>query len=305
MTDKPLRNVAASVSQRLTTISRQTGEDFQFLLTRYCIARLLYRLSQSKYSRQYILKGAMLFSVWGNSPYRPTRDLDLLGRGENSLSHAIKVFRAVCATPVENDGVVFDPETVRAAEIRNDLAYGGTRVQLAARLAQARLTLQIDIGYGDAVTPKPQIVEFPSVLDFPQARLLAYRPETVVAEKFQAMVALGIANSRMKDFYDLWTFAARFQFEGRPLGNALKATFTRRKTPLPVAMPMALTEEFHDDRAKQAQWSAFIRKNRLPSNGLTLAQVAAVLREFLMPPTLAVAGGQPFTKVWLNGGPWE
>ena len=211
---KPVRDQAASVRQRLLNRARKEGEDFQLLLTLYCIERFLYRLSLSEHSEQFVLKGAMLFLLWRERSYRPTRDLDLLGRGESSFAHLEGRFRSVCRTEVESDGVEFDPSSVRASEIREEQEYGGVRVAVAARLGQARITLQIDIGFGDAITPKAQKVDFPSILDFPRARLLAYPRETVVAEKFQAMVVLGIANSRMKDFYDLWELASDFGFKG-------------------------------------------------------------------------------------------
>lgn len=305
MTDKPLRNVAASVSQRLTAVSRQTGENFQLLLTRYCIERLLYRFSRSEHSRRFILKGAMLFALWSDQPHRPTRDLDLHAKGDRSAANLKKIFQDVCEMKVENDGVDFDPASVQTAQIREEQEYGGTRVDLTARLAQARLRLQVDIGFGDALIPKPEEVDFPSILGFPQPHLLAYRRETVVAEKFQAMVMLGIANSRMKDFCDLWMFAAQFGFEGAPLSQALKATFTRRKTALPAAPPLALTAEFSQDEIKQSQWDAFLRRGILRVERKTLPEVVALLHEFLMPPTLATGDGRAFEKFWAGGGPWR
>ncbi len=305
MTEKPLRNIAASVSQRLTNVSRQKDENFQLLLTRYGIERFLYRLTQSEHSGQFILKGAMLFSLWNDQPHRPTRDLDLEGRGDSTAAHLKTVFQDVCKVKVEPDGLEFDPESVQAAPIREEQAYGGVRVELVARLAQARLRLQIDVGFGDALIPTPEAVDFPSLLGFPPPHLLAYRRETVVAEKFQAMVVLGIANSRMKDFCDLWTFAAQFEFEGASLSRALKATFARRKTALPTAPPLALTAEFYQDKAKQSQWDAFLRKGLLRSQRKTLSEVAEMLTEFLMPPALATANGQAFQKLWTAGGPWK
>jgi predicted nucleotidyltransferase component of viral defense system len=305
VTEKPIRNIAASVSQRLTNLSRKKSEDFQLLLTRYCIERLLYRLSQSEHSEQFVLKGAMLFTLWSNQPYRPTRDLDLPGKSVSSAAQLRKVFQDVSKMKVEDDGVIFEPESVQAAPIREEQEYGGIRVELVARLAQARLRLQVDVGFGDALVPKPQEVDYPSILGFPQPRLLAYRRETMVAEKFQTMVVLGIANSRMRDFYDLWAFAVQFDFEGPPLSQAIKATFTRRKTTLPMETPLALTSQFHQDRNKQAQWNAFLRKGHLRGEGRALSDVAGLLVEFLMPPTVAVTSGQEFRKVWPAGGPWR
>ncbi|MFW5798421.1 MAG: nucleotidyl transferase AbiEii/AbiGii toxin family protein, partial [Planctomycetota bacterium] len=191
---------------------------------------MLYRLSQSVHADKFVLKGAMLFFTWECGTYRPTRDLDLLARGDRSPSHVEEVFKALCAVGVEDDGLEFDARSVRAEDIREAQEYGGVRVQLAVGLAQARLDLQVDVGFGDALVPKPRKVEFSSLLDFPPATIYAYRCETVISEKFQAMVALGIANSRMKDFYDLWVLARDFEFRGELLCRALKATFRRRKT---------------------------------------------------------------------------
>lgn len=305
MTDKPITNMAASVRQRLLNRSRERGEDFQLLLTRFCIERLLYRLSRSEHADRFILKGATLFLLWEGDTYRPTRDLDLLGQGDCSPSHMEDVFKAVCATEVEDDGLQFDASTVQARDIREDQEYGGVRVTMTVRLGQARIDLQVDVGVGDALVPRPRKVDFPSLLGLPQARLRAYRVETVVAEKFQAMVALGIANSRMKDFYDVWTLANDFEFDGKLLSQAIKATFDRRRTALPTEVPLALTKEFSQDKTKQTQWGAFIRKNALAVGGQGLDEVVYLLRAFLMPPAHAAAEGKSFEMVWPKAGPWE
>lgn len=304
MTPKPTRNTAASVRQRLLNHARRHGDDFQLLLTRYCIERLLYRLSRSVHADKFVLKGAMLFFTWGGSAYRPTRDLDLLGRSGSSPSHLEDVFKGVCAVQVEDDGLEFDATSVRAGDIRETQEYGGVRVQLNVRLAQARLDLQVDVGFGDALVPQPRKVEFSSLLGFPRARIYAYRRETVVAEKYQAMVALGIVNSRMKDFYDLWVLANDFEFEGELLCRSLKATFKRRTTAIPVDVPLALTDEFCTDATKQAQWRAFIRKNSLEVDGRDLDDVIRLLNRFLMPPTQAAASSASFERHWPAGGPW-
>jgi predicted nucleotidyltransferase component of viral defense system len=233
MSPRDIRNLAASVRQRLFNLAKQRGDDFQILLTRYAVERLLYRLSQSPHSSQFLLKGATLFTLWGGGPYRSTRDLDLLGSGDRSVQRLEGVFRDICAVQVEPDGLRFAAETVEGDEIREDLEYGGVRVILIANLERARIQIQVDIGFGDVVTPPPEDVEFPTILDFPAPHLRAYRRETVVAEKFQAMVMLGVANSRMRDFYDVWLLSRRFEFNGMPLSQAIKGTFARRRTPYP------------------------------------------------------------------------
>jgi Nucleotidyl transferase AbiEii toxin, Type IV TA system len=246
--------MAASVRQRLLNIARDRQEDFQLVLSRFALERLLFRLSRSQHRDAFTLKGAMLFQFWGGEPHRPTRDLDLLGRGEPSTEQFEQVFQEVCRQPAGDDGLVFRDETVRAEQIKEDDEYQGLRIRLEARLGSARIPIQIDVGFGDAVTPGPQEITFPTLLDFPAPVIQAYPRETVVAEKFQAMVMLGIANSRMKDFYDLWMLAGQFEFQGPILCDAIHATFDRRKTTLPVGPPLALTSEFAEDSGKQTQW---------------------------------------------------
>lgn len=302
--DKP-QNLAGSVRYRLTELARKQGEGFQLVLTRYVIERLLYRLSRSPYRDEFVLKGAMLFSVWTGQLHRPTRDLDLLGKVTHSVERLAEVFREVCCLPVVDDGLVFDEKTVRGERIREDQQYQGVRICCVARLGQARINLQIDIGFGDAVTPSSVNVVFPTLLDFPAPQLRAYPRETVVAEKYQAMVALGIANSRMKDFSDVWVLAHGFEFDGTTLCQAIRATFRRRKTALPTETPLALTSEFGTDSTKVKQWQAFIKKNKLDMAGATLEEVCAFLRGLLMPPTHALVKEERFEKTWPPSGPWR
>jgi len=302
--DQP-RDLAASVRQRLLNIAKRDGEAFDLVLTRYALERLLYRLGQSRYRDQFLLKGAMLFAVWGGEAHRPTRDVDLLGFGTSELPQVENIFRDICLEAVEADGLEFLPDTARAIEIREDQEYQGVRVLFEARLGVAVIPIQIDIGYGDAVTPASEDITYPTVLDFAAPKLRAYPIYTVVAEKFQAMVWLGIANSRMKDFYDLWIIMRQFPFEGDILGAAIKATFARRNTPLPSEAPLALTIAFANDAAKQTQWKAFLRKNALPVDDLTFPELIAALHDFLMPPTLASANGLAFDAKWPAGGPWQ
>ncbi|MBI1892780.1 MAG: nucleotidyl transferase AbiEii/AbiGii toxin family protein [Candidatus Rokubacteria bacterium] len=305
MTRTQRRDVVASVRDRLLNLARERGEDFQLILTRYAVERLLYRLSVSRYRDQFLLKGAMLFLVWTGHLYRPTRDLDLLGRGENEVAQVEEVFQTVCAVPVEDDGLQFLGETIRGERIREEDEYEGVRLRFAARLAEARIPVQVDIAFGDAVRPAPEEADFPTILPFPAPRLQIYPREAVVAEKFQIMVSLGIANSRMKDFADVWTLARVHPFEGRALAEAIGATFVRRRTPLPGTAPLALTAEFSEDHGKRAQWDAFVRRGRLRVDGQTLGDVVTLLRAFLMPPALAVGAGKPFNKRWPAGGPWR
>ncbi|MBO1349047.1 MAG: nucleotidyl transferase AbiEii/AbiGii toxin family protein [Hormoscilla sp. GUM202] len=301
---KEKRNIAASVRQRLLNKAREQSEEFQNILIRYALERLLYRLSQSQYRNRFILKGAIVFSVWSNEPHRTTRDLDLLSYGENTLSYLEQVFRDICSVQVAADGIEFQNNTVRCEQIKVLQKYSGVRIKLTAILANAQIPIQIDIGFGDAVTPAPIELELPTLLEFPAPKVPTYPRETVVAEKFQAMVMLGIANTRLKDFYDLLFLAMNFTFEGEPLSLAMKATFDRRSTPLPTETPLALTASFAEDSAKKQAWQAFLRKGKLKANRLTLSEVVAILRNFIMPPALAAARGESFNQVWTPGGTW-
>ena len=305
MTKEKPRNLAASVRQRLMNLARAQNEDFQLVLTRYALERLLYRLSQSEHRDVFVLKGAMLFQLWGDQPHRPTRDLDLLGRGDNSIPRFERIFREVCDLAVEEDGLVFNAKSVRGDTIKEDQEYEGLRLNLDCRLENARIPIQIDIGFGDVVTPAATEVTYPVLLDFPAPVLPAYSRESVVAEKFQAMVMLGIANSRMKDFYDLWVLARQFEFQGPMLCQAIRATFERRRTPVPAEVPVALSSEFAQDQGKQTQWRAFIGKGKLDTGGAGLDEIVDALRGFLMPAAKAVAAGEVLEMVWPAFGPWQ
>jgi len=302
--DQP-RNLAASVRQRLLNIAKREGEAFDLMLTRYALERFLYRLGHSQYHSQFLLKGAMLFAVWGGEPHRPTRDIDLLGFGPSELPLLEKIFRNICQENVEPDGVEFLPDTLRASEIREDQEYQGVRVQFEARLENAVISIQVDIGFGDAVTPAPEDIIYPTVLDFAAPKLRAYPVYTVVAEKFQAMVWLGIANTRMKDFYDIWIIMQKFSFDGQLLAEAIKSTFARRNTPLPTTAPLALSKVFSSDAVKQTQWKAFLRKNALQADNLAFADIITALHDFLMPPTVPNGTSLGFKAVWPPGGPWR
>ena len=304
MSPKRRRNLAASVRQRLLNLARERSEDFNHLLTRYANERLLFRLAESGHRDQFVLKGATLFELWHNVPHRATRDVDLLGFGEPDVDRLEAVFRELCTVAVEPDGLRFLEESVHVERIRDAQQYGGVRVRLAADLDGAWIALQVDIGFGDVVTPGVVEAEFPTLLDFPAPRLRTYPRESVVAEKFEAMVRLGIANTRMKDFYDLWAMATTFVFGGESLAAALAATFQRRGTELPVERPLALRLEFTSDVSKQAQWTAFLRRAGI-SPAVSLESVTGVLRRFLLPPVTAIACGESFDQEWPAGGSWQ
>lgn len=275
-----------SVRARLLNLSRSQGEDFQRLLVRYAIERLLYRLSISEHADAFVLKGATLFALWLGKPHRATKDLDLLGRGEPDVERLVAVFREVAALDCAADGMAFGADGITGTRIREDAAYAGVRVIVPASLAGARLKVQVDVGMGDATVPNPCTVEVASLLDLPAPMMRAYARETVVAEKLEALVVLGLTTSRMKDLYDLDLLRRRFEFDDT-LINAVRATFARRGTPIPKTLPIGLSDAFAEDTAKQAQWRAFLRKAGAKQD-LDLGDVVAGLRGWLWPVLGAV-----------------
>ncbi len=305
MSKKQLRNTPDSIKTRLLQLSKQQREDFNYLLTRYAADRLLFRLGQSSYKHRFVLKGAALFRIWNDEPHRATKDLDLLAHGDNKASYLEEVFREICRISFDEDGIVFLEETVRAEKIKEEQEYEGVRIKLIGKLASTKISVQVDIGFGDAVTPTPEEAEFPSILNLPAPSLLIYPRETVIAEKFQAMVTLGIRNSRLKDFYDIWFLCQHFEFQGNILYEALKNTFNRRRTPLPTTLPFALTSEFAEDKDKQKQWAAFVKKGQLKTEQVSLPEIIVVIGGFLMPPCLAVAKEQGFHKTWTPSEHWS
>ncbi|MDP9964393.1 hypothetical protein J2W37_002113 [Variovorax paradoxus] len=270
------RNLAASIRARLKQRADATRQDFNLTLTHYGLERLLYRLSISPHAANYLLKGALLFSLWYDHPHRPTRDADLLGFGPDDVDTAISVFREICRIEMQ-DGIAFDPASVKGSAIRKEAGYGGVRIDLRALLDGARLALQVDIGFGDAVTPAPESVRYPVLLeDLPAPQLRAYPKYTVVAEKFHAVCLLGMANTRMKDYFDLWVLLTEGSLEAAEMRRAVDATFARRQLVMPNSLPSGLSDAFAQDPAKQRQWAAFLQRNQL--GGLDLAIVVARLR---------------------------
>jgi len=277
---KEIRNLGASVRARLLRLSKENGQSFDLVLTRFALERLLFRLSQSPHADRFVLKGAMLMMSWFDDPPRGTRDLDLLGFGAPSEDAMLETFRGILSQDVE-DGAVFDPDTLRVDRIREELDYGGLRLRAIASVGGARINLTIDIGFGDSLEPGAEVVDYPVMLDLPAPRLRAYARETVIAEKFQAMVVLGRANSRMKDFYDIWVLSRSFTFDDDRLAQAIAATFARRKTMIPTELPDALTPAFAADEQKQKQWRAFVEDVAVDPG--PLAQVLKELTGFLIP----------------------
>lgn len=305
MSGKQPTNLAASVRQRLLNIAKARGEELQLVLTRYGVERLLYRLGRVPAGERFVLKGAVLFTLWEGAPHRPTRDVDFLGWGDPSPDAVANFFRAVCDAEVEADGLTFLAESVEAEPIRDRQEYGGVRLTMLATLGGARVPLQADVGFGDAVTPAPEMATFPTLLpDFPAPRVRAYPAEAVVAEKFQAMAALGIANTRMKDFYDVWVLSETRAFDAQTLGEAIRATFARRGTALPgEPPPLALTPTFGRDAEKQAQWRAFLARARLRDAPDDLATVVERVGALVL-PLLTGAPDSERRATWTPGADW-
>jgi predicted nucleotidyltransferase component of viral defense system len=277
---KPVQNIGASVRARLLNLAKERNQPFELLLIRYTLERLLYRLSTSKHRERFALKGAMLMRHWLDDPHRPTRDLDLLGFGDSDPELTLKIFREICAVKAD-DAVVFDVDGLVVDRVRDESGYSGLRLKTYATVDGARVRVVIDIGYGDATEPGLNDIELPVLLDQPAPNLRAYPYETVIAEKFQAMVALGLANSRLKDFYDIWILAQTCDFKDGRLAQAIAATFARRKTEIPTERPDGLTLAFASDPTKQQQWNGFVEE--VAVNPGPLVDVVEALAAFRLP----------------------
>ncbi|MBO6794722.1 MAG: nucleotidyl transferase AbiEii/AbiGii toxin family protein [Balneolaceae bacterium] len=298
------KNVAASVHQRLINKARQEKRPFQELLQYYAMERFLYRMASTEYANAFILKGALLLKATGIGQSRPTKDIDLLSESTEDIKVLEDVFRTCCAVPLD-DGLLFDAASVRGIEIREEQAYQGVRVTFTGNLGNAIISMQVDIGFGDAVTPGPVWIEYPTLLEHESPKLQGYPLETVVAEKYQAMVALDLANSRMKDFYDIWFIAGTQRITGGELGAAIKSTFQRRKTELPAEIPTALTPIFSRDKDKVIQWKAFNRKLKDTEAPGELSEVVEKLQYFLWPITVAITQDRKITEVWTPEKGWD
>ena len=296
------RDRAASIKQRLLN-GRPASEDFNTTLTRYGGARLLYRLSVSPHRERFVLKGAVLFSLWSGTPHRATRDVDLLGFGDPAIGAIEAIFRELCDVEAD-DGLAFSRDSVKGEEIRGGQEYDGVRLRLEARLGQARIRLQVDVGFGDAVVPAPELIEVPSLDGLPAARLRAYPRDAVIAEKLHALVVLRMANTRMKDFYDLWSLAQQYEFDADQLANSIAATFERRRTEVPAELPIGLSPAFADDAEKAAQWRAFVQRTGA-TDAPEIADALAVLRAFLLPVLQRARTRDGAPERWAAGGPWR
>lgn len=295
-------NVAASVRARLLYLAREGGHELQRLLVTYALERFLYRIGESEHADRFVLKGAMLFQVWEGKLPRATRDLDLLGIGNNSEPSLRATFAQLWKIRGGNDGIELDPASLRTDVIRERETYAGLRIKCRVRLGSALIPLQVDIGSGDSVFPPAERISYPTLLDLPAPRILAYPKEATIAEKPHVIVDRGLFNSRLKDYFDLWRLAQTHAFNGETLGTAIQATFSRRNTPVPDGPLEGLSSEFIDDSTRQTQWNGFQRRVGLAPQ--PLAEVVLALRTFIEPLLSRVANGRVSTAHWLPGGPW-
>jgi len=302
---KDIVNLGASVRALLQNKAKETNRPFAEVLQYYGIERFLYRFSQSEYADKFVLKGALLFTAWQIPERRTTLDIDFLARLNNQVENIETVMRSVCNLAVEPDGLVFNAKTVQGCKIKEGADYEGVRVKFLGFLERSRIPMQIDVGFGDIVYPMTKVIDYPVILDFPQPHLKGYPVESVISEKFEAMVKLGLLNSRMKDFYDIWLIMRQFDFSRVNLAEALKRTFEHRKTDLPKERPL-FAEEIYDEKSdRQTLWKAFLRKGDIKHAPEKLAITAKGIEEFLIKPLDAINKGKGFNKEWKAPGPWK
>ena len=303
---KEIRNFPASVHQRLLNLARQQGIRFNLVLQRYTMERFLYRLATSHEVDRFTLKGAALFQIWTEQELRPTRDIDFLSSGPEDHAGLRTSFEAICAVPCPQDGVVFDPATIRMHDIRDDQPYGGVRLRMEGGLGQARLHLQVDIGFGDVITPEREERDYPTFLDLPAPRLWTYPRETLLAEKLDAMVRLGTTNTRVKDLWDIACLARLFAFDGETVRAAVEATFRRRRTSFAGERPVALLPDYYEDTERDQRWQVLRRRIGPQVDGpALLVDAGEELRTFLGPVCDSLIEDRPFAQVWSPGGPWR
>ena len=299
-----IRNIPASVHQRLLAKARGSSRPFNELLQHFAIERFLYRLSKSPQAGRFILKGALMLSAWSGSMSRPTMDIDLSGKIENDPATLAAAIKDACRTAVHPDGMSFNTETVTAARIMEDAGYQGVRVRVQGNLGNARVSLQVDIGFGDVIIPGPRRITYPVLLDFPPPKLNGYSMESTIAEKFHAMVQRGVLNSRMKDFHDIWMLSRTFDFQSAMLARAVEKTFANRNTPVPAA-PAVFDPSFAEEKDKIAQWRGFVSKSRLSGTPDSFAAIVAGVKVFLEPIKTALFEQRTFRGFWKAPGPWS
>ena len=302
MTAKNVKDLAASIRQKLLNRSKSENQSFEEIVRRYAMERFLYRLGLSQYKEQLILKGALMFAVWKNSISRTTLDIDMLGRISNSVTVIEKCICDICTIKSEDDGLIFDPSTVKSESITKDADYVGRRVLFTGKLSTMRISMQIDIGFGDMVFPEPDRIIMPSFFDMPKAEILGYTKESAIAEKFHAMVLMGALNSRIKDFYDIWILSKTFDFTGERLSQAIKSTFERRDLAIQENIT-AFTDDFAKE--KQSQWQVFRKKMKFADAPESFREITKQVETFLNPITLSLLQKSPQPKNWNPQSGWD
>lgn len=301
---KEIKNIEASIKAQLKNKAKKVNRPFAEILQYYGMERFLYRLSQSKYADKFILKGALLFTVWDIPERRTTLDIDFLARFDNEVTAIETVIKDVCNVEVNPDGLKFDPKTVEGRIIKEDADYEGVRIKFIGFLDRAHIPMQIDFGFGDIVYPKTKIIDYPVILDLPRPHLKGYPQESVISEKFEAMIKLGPLNSRMKDFFDIWLMMRQFEFKGMPLVQAIKKTFNHRKTDIPKNKPLFADEIYDEKSDRQTLWNAFLKKGDIQHAPKTLSATAKEIEKFLIEPILAINSNVKFEKKWKPTKGW-
>jgi len=302
---KELKNIEASIKARLKNKAQETNRPFAEVMQYYGMERFLYRFSKSKYADKFILKGALLFAVWQIPDRRTTLDIDFLARFDNEVATIEKVMKDVCETSVDPDGLKFDSQTVKGVKIKEDADYEGVRVKFTGFLDRAEIPMQIDVGFGDILYPKTKVIDYPVILDFPKPHLNGYPQESVISEKFEAMIKLGLLNSRMKDFYDIWLMTRQFEFKGANIASAIKKTFNNRKTDIPPEKPLFADEIYDEKSDRQTLWNAFVQKGDIQHAPETLSATAKEIERFLIEPVIAINENVAFDKTWTSPKGWE
>jgi len=302
---KDIKNIPSSIRAKLQNKAQETQRPFAEVLQYFGMERFLYRFSCSEYANQFILKGALMFTVWNVPERRSTLDIDFLARFDNQITSIEKMVKEVCKIEVIPDGLVFDPETVKGQRIKEDADYEGVRVKFLGFLDRSRVHIQIDIGFNDIIYPRPKFIEYPVILDFPKPHLKGYPAESVVSEKFEAMIKLGLLNSRMKDFYDIWLMMHQFNFDSTKLSDALRKTFAYRKTELPEGKKLFAKEIYDEKSDRQTLWKAFLNKGYIKYAPEKLSAVAKEIEKFLYKPLNAINKAEKFDVGWKASGPWR
>lgn len=301
--NKEKKNLAESVLHRLKNHAKNTRRRTDELLRYFAIERFLYRLSLSQYSTKFFLKGGLMLKAWEIGNHRPTLDIDLLGKTQNNLQNIKGIITDICNFEVTLDGINYEPASIKVTEMQVNGEYHGVRVLFSANMHSAKIPMQLDIGFSDLIFPEPLVIAYPTILDFPAPKLKGYTPESVIAEKFEAMMKLGLVNTRMKDFFDVWILSQQLSFIGESLQGAIKMTFEKRQTPL-NSLPDSMNEVFYADLIHQTRWKQLLKNIENEEENIELSKVINEIKEFLQPIVMASMNKQIFNKTWSYEKKW-